>query len=158
MDDVTLLLNQAHGKEIVVAVIAGFIVVQFLIKLFDYFRERFGITTAATRREKEQSEAITTLKSEMEQIKQDQTEVMACLTGLKKSVDDMQKKQDAADRARLKDRIAQSYRQYKEKGCWTSIEKEAFNDLVLSYEEAGGENSFVHDICVPASLGWNVID
>ena len=124
----------------------------------DWVRERFGITTASSRREQEQSETISTLKTEVEQIKKDQTEVMECLNGLKDSVDKMQAKQDSADRARLKDRIGQAYRYYKDKGEWNLMEKEAFNDLVISYELAGGQNSFVHDVCVPASLEWKVID
>lgn len=158
MDELEMLLKSPHKFETFVVVIAAILVFQFIIKLVDWFRERFGITTASSRREKEQSETITTLKTEVEQIKKDQSEVMECLNGLKDSVDKMQAKQDYADRARLKDRIGQAYRYYRDKGEWNYMEKEAFNDLVLSYEKSGGENSFIHDVCVPASLEWKVIE
>ena len=158
MDELEMLLKSPHKFETFVVVIAAILVFQFIIKLIDWFRDRFGITTASSRREKEQSETIITLKTEVEQIKKDQSEVMERLTGLKNSVDKMQEKQDSADRARLKDRIGQAYRYYKEKGEWNLMEKEAFNDLVTSYELAGGENSFVHDVCVPASLEWKIIN
>lgn len=158
MDELNQLLSVSNKGEIIVTILAALLFFQLIVKLFDYFKERFGISTNASRREKEQSETIATLKTEVEQIKKDQTEVMECLNGLKTSVDKMQEKQDSADRARLKDRIGQAYRYYKEKGEWNLMEKEAFNDLVISYELAGGQNSFVHDVCVPASLEWKVIE
>ena len=158
MDELSQLLSVSNKGEIIVTILAALLFFQLIVKLFDYFKERFGISTNSSRREKEQSEAITSLKTEVEQIKKDQTEVMERLNGLKDSVDKMQAKQDYADRARLKDRIGQAYRYYKDKGEWNYMEKEAFNDLVLSYEKSGGENSFIHDVCVPASLEWKIIN
>ena len=80
------------------------------------------------------------------------------INGLAENVNDMQTKNDANDRARIKDRIAQSYRFYHEKKQWTHMEKEAFEDLIASYENSGGTNSFVHSICEPESQTWIVID
>lgn len=74
------------------------------------------------------------------------------------NVHDMQDKNDASDRARIKDRIAQSYRFYHEKKQWTHMEKEAFEDLIASYEAAGGTNSFVHSICEPECQTWIIVD
>ena len=158
MDTIELVLNSPHKAELFLVCVAAIVAVKFVIGLIDWFKERFGISTANSRREQEQSETIETLKTEVDQIKTDQSEVMECLNQLKTSVDKMQAKQDSADRARLKDRIGQAYRYYKEKGEWNYMEKEAFDDLVSSYEQSGGENSFVHDICVPASLEWKIIE
>ena len=80
------------------------------------------------------------------------------INGLTTRVHDMQTKNDASDRARIKDRIAQSYRFYHEKKQWTHMEKEAFEDLIASYEAAGGTNSFVHSICEPECQTWIIID
>lgn len=80
------------------------------------------------------------------------------IQGLANDVHNMQEKNDSSDRSRIKDRIAQAYRHYHEKKEWTNMEKEAFNDLIRSYEDAGGINSFVHTTCEPESLTWIVID
>lgn len=70
----------------------------------------------------------------------------------------MQEKADATERARLKDRISQSYRYYHEKQMWNMMEKEAFQDLIRDYEAHGGKNSFVHTICDPESCSWELTD
>lgn len=77
---------------------------------------------------------------------------------LSKEINDMQERNDSKDRAKLKDRIAQSYRYYHKEQKWTSMDKESFHDLIRSYELAGGKNSFVHSTCEPESETWEVID
>ena len=73
-------------------------------------------------------------------------------------VEEMQRRNDDAERSKLKDRIAQSFRYHKSKGHWSSMDREAFNDLVKSYEMAGGENSFVHTVCIPVTLQLDIVD
>lgn len=80
------------------------------------------------------------------------------VTCIADSVHNMQEKNDASNRSRFKDRIAQSYRFYHQRKEWTHMEKEAFEDLIRSYEAAGGMNSFVHSICEPESQTWTVVD
>lgn len=77
---------------------------------------------------------------------------------LKQMILDMQEKADATERARLKDRISQSYRYYHEVKKWNLMEKEAFEDLIHDYEAHGGKNSFVHTICEPESCKWEITD
>ena len=77
---------------------------------------------------------------------------------LSKEINDMQEKNDSKDRAKLKDRIAQSYRYYHKEQKWTSMDKESFNDLIRSYEASGGKNSFVHSTCEPESETWEIIN
>ena len=154
MGELEKVINAPHLKEIFIVVVAALIVMKMLVSLWDYFKERFGIETKASR----QSDAITNLRNEVDSIKHDQGEIKDTLNKLSDAVNEMQKKSDAKERATLKDRIGQSYRYYKDKGCWNSMEKDAFNDLIASYEAAGGKNSFVHDVCQPKSLEWEVID
>ena len=61
-------------------------------------------------------------------------------------------------RAEIKDRIAELYRYYSKQKVWSSMEKEAFEDLIEEYEAAGGENSFVHSKVQPESYLWQVVD
>ena len=63
-----------------------------------------------------------------------------------------------ARRNTLRDRIGESYRYYSQKGEWTSMEKEALEGLVHSYEQAGGTNGMVHQKVLPASVEWRIID
>lgn len=81
-----------------------------------------------------------------------------CIQDLSNKVNEMQESTNATERSRLKDRLGQSFRYYNQRGQWNLMEKEAFDDLVKSYEDAGGKNSFVHTVCVPASMQWKVID
>lgn len=61
-------------------------------------------------------------------------------------------------RAEMKDKISQLYRYYHERGKWNDMEKEAFNDLIDEYEDAGGSNSFVHTVVQPESYTWEVVE
>ena len=72
MDELTYLIESGHEAEIILAVVAGVLVVQFFVKLFDWFRERFGISSAASRREKEQSKAIAEIEKETKELRETQ--------------------------------------------------------------------------------------
>ena len=61
-------------------------------------------------------------------------------------------------RAEMKDKISQLYRYYHERGKWNDMEREAFNDLIDEYEDAGGSNSFVHTVVQPESDTWKVVE
>lgn len=73
-------------------------------------------------------------------------------------LDVMEEKRNASEKAKLKDRIAQAYRKYHEDGKWTKMDKEAYLGLIKDYENHGGTNSFVHEICEPESYTWEIID
>ena len=53
MDAIEHLINSPHKGEFFIACVCAIVAVQFVVKLMDWFRERFGITTASSRREKE---------------------------------------------------------------------------------------------------------
>lgn len=71
---------------------------------------------------------------------------------------ELEEKHNKRIRAEMKDKISQLYRYYHEKQKWNDMEREAFNDLIDEYEDAGGKNSFVHAIVQPESYLWEVID
>lgn len=70
----------------------------------------------------------------------------------------LEEKHNKRIRAEMKDKISQLYRYYHEKQEWNDMEREAFNDLIDEYEDAGGSNSFVHTIVQPESYTWKVIE
>lgn len=80
------------------------------------------------------------------------------LDDLAQALKDMQDKEDFKERSKLKDRISQSYRFYHKEQKWNKMDQEAFNDLIKAYEASGGPNSFVHSVCEPESLTWEIID
>lgn len=75
-----------------------------------------------------------------------------------KRFEEMQEKMDVSERLKLKDRISQVYRYHHAKGEWTTMDKESFHGLILDYENHGGQNSFIHEICEPESCTWKIID
>lgn len=72
--------------------------------------------------------------------------------------DAMEKKNDESTRAKLKEKLATLYRKYHVAKKWTKMEKEAYDGLIKDYEQHGGTNSFVHDICQPESFTWEIVD
>lgn len=71
---------------------------------------------------------------------------------------EMQSRIDETNRAKLKDRIRESYGYYHPRQKITKMELEALEDLIRSYEAAGGKNSFCHSIVEPEMYTWEVID
>ena len=126
---------------------------------------RFGIVTKKRLAEEKRDIEIGELKYHAQKTDGNFDKVFVSIENLQKSlntlsgqVEEMQRRNDDAERSKLKDRIAQSFRYHKSKGCWSSMDREAFNDLVKSYEMAGGENSFIHTVCIPVSLQFDIVD
>ena len=131
--------------------------------IIGWFKKRFEIQTKDEQLQTELSVVktdIVNLKNDINDVKGAVEDVSAAVTELKNRMVDMLERQDSSTRSRIKDRIAQAYRYYsaEDRRCWTKMEKEAFDGLVESYERAHGDNSFMHETCVPASLTWQIID
>ena len=169
--------------SIFMAIILLAVCAKFLFEIIDYFLQRFGIETKNSLKKKAMEKEIESLKAEMQTYKENRihdreqsfeiqkqlTERQEIINGslvdikdivnnLAITIQDMQEKSDSQERAKLKDRISQSYRYYHKEQKWTSMDKESFNDLIRSYESAGGKNSFVHSTCEPESETWEIID
>lgn len=80
------------------------------------------------------------------------------LDAMKLKQNELEEKHRKRIRAEMKDKISQLYRYYHEKQEWNDMEREAFNDLIDEYEDAGGKNSFVHSVVQPESYLWKVVE
>lgn len=67
-------------------------------------------------------------------------------------------KQNRRVQAEIKDKIAQLYRRYHSTMTIRAIELESLKDLIKTYEEHGGENSFVHSLVEKEMYTWKVVD
>lgn len=96
-----------------------------------------------------------------------QSKLSASLSDISRKIDDMQRstderfmeserKNNKRIRAELKDKISQSYRYYHSFGKINDMELEALEDLIEEYEEAGGENSFVHAVVQKEMYTWEL--
>lgn len=128
-----------------------------IITLFSWFCDTLGIQTKWTSRRKAEQEMLDSHEQRLGLISSDVKATKDKINVISQMLIEMQTKNDATERAKLKDRISQSYRYYHAKGEWNEMEKEAFDDLIQSYEDASGTNSFVHDICLPESYTWTVL-
>jgi rubrerythrin len=75
---------------------------------------------------------------------------------ISKKLDEMEKKENKRVQSEIKERIAQSYREYKKTKTITPEELEALEDLIETYEAHGGENSFVHSLVQKEMYTWEV--
>ncbi len=164
MNDIVNLLGMdwRSGLLFVAALIIVFI---WIIDKWNWIVTQFGLQTKSSRRETKQDEDIAELKEHAKKTDENFEKILSSVDGLQQSIKEvsdrvamMQKRNDESEMNQLRDRIGQSYRYYKAKGCWNEMEKEAFNGLIASYEKAGGTNGFVHSIAIPASLEWQIID
>lgn len=136
-----------------------------IVDVTDWTMQRFGIKTKWSEARHKSEQLI--------EKHEEQIDVHGeCLTELSKKVDrlteiikEMKEENEKREKtntetlsANLKDRIGQSYRYYHKRGYWNEMEREAFNSLIHQYEELGNENSFVHTICEPESLTWEIKD
>ena len=71
---------------------------------------------------------------------------------------EMQARVDETNRAKLKDRIREAYAEHHPTQKISKMEREALEDLIKSYELAGGTNSFVHTLVEPELYTWELVD
>lgn len=126
--------------------------------------EKFGIQTRRMRKDAQQEKDIAEMKNHNAQTDQKIDKIFECMDEMKESVrklsnqvKTMQDKMDESDRSKLGDRVTQAYNFYRKKGQWTAMEAWAFNNMVTSYKNAGGD-SWIDEVAVPASRTWEIID
>ena len=176
MDGIKTLLAMENKSHILLILILILVAVVFLVENIQKLKNMFGIKTKWDTREENEEKAIKELETEVDTLTKDfiqdcknrdqfemdtvktLNDLKEGLSNLQDSVQVMQDKLDASARARLKDRISQSHKYYRKLKKWTSMEKEAYLDLITSYEQNGGANSFIHSVCLPECQTWEVID
>ena len=67
-----------------------------------------------------------------------------------------EEKENKRVQADIKDRIAQYYRHYNSVKRISSMELEALEELITSYELHGGDNSFIHSVVQKEMYTWEV--
>lgn len=147
-----------------ISIAAIIIIFVWVIQKTEYICEKFGIQTKAARREEKQDKDIQELKGHAQKTDQNIDKLLGNIECLQNSihevsnqVDALQKKVNDNEISKLSDRITQSYRYYKTKKQWTTMEKWAFENLCRSYKNAGGD-SFIDEIAIPRSKEWEVVD
>lgn len=73
-------------------------------------------------------------------------------------VDQSEEKQNKRVQAEIKDKIAQLYRRYNATKTISKMQLEALEDLITTYEDHGGENSFVHSVVQKEMYTWKQTD
>lgn len=92
-----------------------------------------------------------------EMIREDIKKLANTVDDIAIKLEDMQKKNDATEMAKLKDKILAYYRKYSELGEWERFEHDVFWGLYDSYISCGG-NSFVKDDIEPAMRKLKIIN
>lgn len=140
------------------------IVAVFLIQKFDWVIERLGIKSKRQMAEEKQDMDIKILKEHAENTDTNIDKILAGMETLQESIQGvsdqvkiLQEKNDLNEAARLKDRIAEAYRYWHERGEWTARDKESMEDMIKAYSQYS-KNSFVHSVVEKEMPQWKVID
>lgn len=173
-------LSNIDAATLVVLVIFIVVIISYIIPLF--IKLKNYIVSKYKKEEKTNSsiQNIETLNGKMKQYEENrihdreqsfkiQKELTDAIKDISDKLEEMRRtteerfienreREDKRLRAQLKDRIGQSYRAYHNAGKWTSMEKEALEDLIEEYEGAGGKNSFVHSTVQEEMYTWELVD
>lgn len=140
------------------------IVAVFLIQKFDWVIERLGIKSKRQMAEEKQDMDIKILKEHAENTDANIDKILAgmetlqgSIQGVSDQVKILQEKNDLNEAARLKDRIAEAYRYWHERGEWTARDKESMEDMIKAYSQYS-KNSFVHSVVEKEMPQWKIID
>ena len=110
------------------------------------------MTTYSTNRINDRQQSLAIQK----ELNDAQNKMTDKVEGICKKLNEMEEKENRRVQSEIKERIAQSYRQYNETKQISSMELEALEDLIETYEAHGGENSFVHSVVQKEMYTWKV--
>lgn len=83
-----------------------------------------------------------------------QAKISESVKDILRRVDQSEEKQNKRVQAEIKDKIAQLYRRYNSTKSISKMQLEALEDLIKTYEDHGGENSFVHSVVQKEMYTW----
>lgn len=154
-------LDWRNGLVFVAAII---IIAVWVIAKFDFLCSRFGVKTKRMLRMEKHEDDINVLKKhanstdeKIDKLFERMDEMRASVSALSEQVKKLSDRNDMNEAARLKDRIAQGYRFFSERGEWSSMEKESMEALIEAYSQYS-ENSFVHSVVEKELYKWKIID
>lgn len=87
-----------------------------------------------------------------------QEKISESVKDILRRVDQSEEKQNKRVQAEIKDKIAQLYRRYNATKTISKMQLEALEDLITTYEDHGGENSFVHSVVQKEMYTWKQTD
>lgn len=87
-----------------------------------------------------------------------QKEISKSVDGIAKRVKSSEEKQNKRVQAEIKNQISQLYQTYSQTKTIARTQLEALEDLIETYEEHGGVNSFVHTKVQAEMYAWKVIE
>lgn len=164
-DVVTESLNTITAGELVgwifaiIAVISAIVGLSIKIyKLVEKYRILRNAEETKDNKINEHETEINDINVELTEIKSSVNSISDKVSVLSTMLLEMQSSNNSKERAKLKDKIRQSYSYYTKTQKWNKMEKEALEGLIASYEESGGDNSFVHAIVVQEMYNWELID
>lgn len=146
-----------------------------IIELFGWTFNEFGVEFRFIRERREQKELLenttTRLKNledqrviDVEQsikhdkvIKDDLSKVSEVVGEISRKLDDMKDENDRTEMAKLKDALVGYYKEFKDIGKWSKLEKDAFFSLLKRYKAHGG-NSYVENTIEPFMHELEVVD
>lgn len=151
-----ILLQEKSEKDDRALEVAFEVFVDEVREAFEQVHKKFEETNEVQLKRREQSLQI-------------QQELNNKIDGICHVLDEMQKNTDerfAQSEAKtnkrvqsdIKERIAQSYRRYDKTKKISRMELEALEDLIDTYENFGGQNSFVHSIVQKEMYTWEVTE
>ena len=172
----------SYGPSAFIITLLLFFALIEILKGTKFLGEYFGYESKDTKRFKKLEEKINVLEGELTALQTDaanfrqnrindrkqslniQQQLLDKIQGvdevlefISNQINSNEEKRKSSERARLKDRIGQAYGHYNETKQWTKMEKEALEELISEYENAGGENSFVHSVVQKEMYTWTEI-
>lgn len=123
---------------------------------FEQVHKKFEETNEMQLKRKEQSIGI------QQQLNNKIDGICQVLDEMQKNTDERFAQSEAKTNKRvqsdIKERIAQSYRRYDKAKKISRMELEALEDLIDTYENFGGQNSFVHSIVQKEMYTWEIVE
>ena len=101
---------------------------------------------------------ISEIKGQMKRYDDNQEKISESVKDILRRVDQSEERQNKRVQAEIKDKIAHLYRRYNSNKSISKMQLEALEDLIKTYEDHGGENSFVHSVVQKEMYTWKQID
>ena len=92
MEYLAKILDSSRTAEMILYLMAALLAFQAIVKLVDWFREKWGFVTKAEMHEKQQQESIDCMKKDINQIKHDQENYQKEVRAFQEETVDMRKK------------------------------------------------------------------
>ena len=137
----------------IVAIVGG---AALVLKYMERYRTLRNEHDKYKRQVDKHQDIIDDLKTEVDDMKTNYEGLKETLDEALAAINNLSAYNKKRDMAALKDSIRHCYSVYHLRGTVTEMEKESLEDLIASYEDAGGKNSFVHSLVVPEMYTWEV--